>query len=448
MRMNPTYLQQFLSDTARKGKRSEIRELLKLTARPEVISLAGGLPSPKTFPLEEMAELVPGMLRTYGANALQYGPTEGDIGLREELIKMMAEDGLPGLTLDEIIVTSASQQGLDITGRVFLAPGDTVVCGLPSYLGALGAFAASGARMTGIVEDDEGMPPDKLEERLIMLRRQGIRPKILYLVPDFQNPSGVTLSLERRRDLMSIASEFDLLILEDSPYRQLRYVGEHLPNMKSLDREGRVISLFTFSKILFPGLRLGWLVADREVVSRYVVAKQSVDLCTSALTQLLAREYLKTGRLPAQIERTKRLYTEKRKIFLEALDRVIDPSWGVRWTRPEGGLFLWMTLPGGMSARALLDQALQENVAFVCGSAFHCDGSGENTLRLNFSYPSNEQLLTGAERIARAIERMVETRAASEVAFRAVDPAALPVSAGAHSLEQLAWNLGLSEVVE
>ncbi|RPJ46022.1 MAG: aminotransferase, partial [Candidatus Latescibacterota bacterium] len=193
MRMNATYLQQFLSDSAQKAKRSEIRELLKLTARPEVISLAGGLPSPATFPLEEMAELVPGMLRTYGANALQYGPTEGDIGLREELIRMMAEDGLPGLTQDEIITTSASQQGLDLTGRVFLAPGDTVVCGLPSYLGALGAFAASGARMTGIVEDDDGMPPDMLEERLVTLRRQGVRPKLLYLVPDFQNPSGVTL---------------------------------------------------------------------------------------------------------------------------------------------------------------------------------------------------------------------------------------------------------------
>jgi len=448
MRMNATYLQQFLSDSARKAKRSEIRELLKLTARPEVISLAGPLPSPETFPLEEIAELVPGMLRRYGAAALQYGPTEGDIGLREELQKMMAEDGLPDLSIDRILVTSASQQGLDLTGRVFLAPGDTVVCGLPSYLGALGAFAASGARMTGIVEDDEGMPPSKLEERLIALRRQGIRPKLVYLVPDFQNPSGVTLSLARRLDILSIASEFDLLVLEDSPYRQLRYVGEHVPNMKSLDRDGRVISLFTFSKILFPGLRLGWLVADEEVVSRYVVAKQPVDLCTSALTQLLAREYLKTGRLPAQIERTKDLYREKRRVFLETIEKEIDPSWGVRWTRPEGGLFLWMTLPEGMSARALLDLALKENVAFVCGGAFHCDGSGENTLRLNFSYSANEQLVEGLRRIARAIEKMIRSRSSAEDVLHAEDPAALPVHHGVHSLEQLSWNLGLSEVVE
>jgi 2-aminoadipate transaminase len=406
--MDANHVQQFLSDAARKAKRSEIRELLKLIARPEVISLAGGLPAPETFPLDEIAELVPDMLRRYGAAALQYGPTEGDIGLREELIKLMEADGLPNLTADEILVTSASQQGLDLTGRVFLTPGDTVICGLPSYLGALGAFTASGANMVGIVEDDDGMPPDKLRERLVTLRGQGIRPKLVYLVPDFQNPSGVTLSLERRLEILSIASEFDLLVLEDSPYRQLRYVGEHIPNMRSLDKEGRVVSLFTFSKILFPGLRLGWLVAEPEVVSRYVVAKQPVDLCTSALTQLLAREYLKTGKLSAQIERTKDLYREKRKVFLEALETEFDPSWGVRWTRPEGGLFTWMTLPGGMSARSLLEIALKENVAFVCGSAFHCDGSGENTLRLNFSYPSNEKLRTGAQRIARAFEKMLK----------------------------------------
>jgi 2-aminoadipate transaminase len=406
--MDANHVQQFLSDAARKAKRSEIRELLKLIARPEVISLAGGLPAPETFPLDEIAELVPDMLRRYGAAALQYGPTEGDIGLREELIKLMEADGLPNLTADEILVTSASQQGLDLTGRVFLTPGDTVICGLPSYLGALGAFTASGANMIGIVEDDDGMPPDKLRERLVTLRGQGIRPKLVYLVPDFQNPSGVTLSLERRLEILTIASEFDLLVLEDGPYRQLRYVGEHIPNMRSLDKEGRVVSLFTFSKILFPGLRLGWLVGEPEVVSRYVVAKQPVDLCTSALTQLLAREYLKTGKLAAQIERTKDLYREKRKVFLEALETEFDPSWGVRWTRPEGGLFTWMTLPGGMSARSLLEMALKENVAFVCGSAFHCDGSGENTLRLNFSYPSNEKLRTGAQRIARAFEKMLK----------------------------------------
>ena len=411
--MDATYLQQFLSDSARRARRSEIRELLKLTARPEVISLAGGLPSPKTFPIDEIADMMPEVLRKYGANALQYGQTEGDDGLREELIKIMATDGLEGLTKDEVLITSASQQGLDLCSRVFLAPGDGVVCGLPSYLGALSAFSAAGARMTGVPLDDDGMPPDLLEERLIALRTQGVRPKLLYLVPDFQNPAGVTLTLERRKEILELARKFNLLVLEDSPYRQLRYVGENVPNMKSMDTDGRVISLFTFSKILFPGLRLGWVVAHKEVISRLVVAKQPVDLCTSALSQLVAREYLKTGKLPAQIERTNKLYREKRKLFLETLEQEIDPKWGVRWTKPEGGLFLWMTLPEGLNAADLLKAALEEDVAFVVGTAFHCDGGGKSTLRLNFSYPSSEQLKTGVQRIARAIRKMIESKAAA-----------------------------------
>lgn len=448
MRMNATYLQRFLSDSARKAKRSEIRELLKLISKPEVISLAGGLPAPSTFPLEEIAGMMGDVLREFGANALQYGPTEGDIGLREELAKLMAMDDLPGLEIDRILVTSASQQGLDLSARVFLAPGDTVVVGLPSYLGALGAFAASGAKMTGIPLDGHGMPPDKLEERLVTLRRQGVRPKMIYLVPDFQNPAGVTLTESRRKEILSIAAEFDMLVLEDSPYRQLRYVGDHVPTLQSLDRDGRVFSLFTFSKILFPGLRLGWMVADPEIVSRFVVAKQPVDLCTSALSQLLAREYLKTGRLPSQIERTREHYKEKREAFLAALDGHVDPSWGVRYTRPEGGLFSWMTLPEGLDARDLLEMALAEDVAFVIGSAFYCDGGGKNTLRLNFSYPSVEQLGEGVKRIARAIEKMIRESAGRVPPAPADDPARLPLEQSGKSLEQLSWSLGLSEVVE
>lgn len=447
MGMDETYLQQFLSDSAKSAKRSEIRELLKLIAKPEVISLAGGLPAPSTFPLDEFADMSGDLLRKFGANALQYGPTEGDVGLREELVKMMADDGLEDLHVDEVLVTSASQQGLDLSARIFLAPGDTVICGLPSYLGALGAFTAAGARLSGIPLDDDGMPPDKLEERLVTLRRQGIRPKLLYIIPDFQNPAGVTLTRERREAILSIASQFDMLVLEDSPYRQLRYVGEHIPSMRSMDDEGRVIALYTFSKILFPGLRLGWLIADKEVVSRYVVAKQPVDLCTSALSQMLAREYLKTGLLPSQIERTCAVYREKRQIFLDAIEANIDPAWGVHWTKPEGGLFLWMTLPEHMNARRLLEMSLEENVAFVVGSAFYCDGGGQNTMRLNFSFPSHDQLRIGIERIARSIGKMIQAEPPREEDVAAGDPAVLPVR-HSPSLEQLSWNLGLSEVNE
>lgn len=447
--MDAAYLQRFLSDTARSAKRSEIRELLKLIARPEVISLAGGLPSPETFPLDELAEMLPRALREDGARGLQYGPTEGDLGLREELIRFMETDALTGLTPEHVLVTTASQQGLDLCARTFLAPGDAAVCGLPSYLGALSAFTASGARLTGVPLDDEGIRPDLLESRLVDLRRVGVRPKLLYVVPDFQNPAGVTLSLERRLDLLEIARAFDLLVVEDSPYRQLRYAGEHVPSLHTLDRDERVISLFTFSKILFPGLRLGWMVATPAIISALVVSKQPLDLCTSPFTQLVAREYLKSGRLPAQIERTKRLYTQKRQAFLAALETYVDPAWGVHWTRPEGGLFLWMTLPAGLSSRELLEHALKQDVAFVTGPAFHCDGSGQNTLRLNFSYPSVEQLDEGIRRLARAIGAMMESHP-EPAGARAPSPG--PVGAwladGDHVLSHLPWNLALTEVVE
>lgn len=447
--MDEEYLIRFLSDSAKKAKRSEIRELLKLIANPEVISLAGGLPAPATFPLNELAELVPGIFKKYGGTAFQYGPTEGDAGLREELAKLMALDGLGDLSIDRILPTTASQQGLDLCGRIFVSPGDTVVCGLPSYLGALGAFTASGARLSGIPLDNEGMKPDLLEERLIELRRADVRPKFVYVVPDFQNPAGVTLTLERRMEILNIAAEFDMLVVEDSPYRQLRYVGDHIPSMKALDKDGRVISLFTFSKILFPGLRLGWIVAEPEVIDRLVVAKQPVDLCTSPLNQFLAREYLKSGGLESQIERTREVYAEKCRVFLEALEKYIKPEWGVHWTKPEGGLFLWMELPYGLEAAELLEEALKQNVAFVIGSAFHCDSGGRNTLRLNFSFPSLEQLDTGAERLANAIGILMEKHpvpADWEPVEGLVDKE--DISSGEGNLEQLALNLALTEVTQ
>jgi 2-aminoadipate transaminase len=448
--MDATYLQQFLSDSARSAKRSDIRELLKLIARPNVISMAGGLPSPETFPIEQLSELVPHLLHEHGASALQYGATEGDAGLREELVKLMAAEGVRDLTIDHILVTSASQQGLDLLSRVFLAPGDAVMVSLPSYLGALGAFTACGARLSGIPIDERGMPPDLLEQRLIELRHEGVRPKLLYLVPDFQNPAGITLSLECREQLLDIARDFDLLVVEDTPYRQLRYTGETLPYLYQLDRDGRVISLFTFSKIMCPGFRLGWVVADPEIISRLVVAKQPVDLCTSPFNQALVREYLRTGHLSRQIERIRALYSRKREAILQALERYMDPSWGVTWTRPEGGLFLWVRLPEWMSARKLLDRTLALDVAFVVGTSFHCDGSGQNTMRLNFSFPSIEQLDTAIRRMARCIGETLAEEVPGELTA-STEPQELQPPAlveGAHSLEQLSWNLAVAELVE
>jgi len=447
--MDAEYLQRFLTDASRVAKRNEIRELLKLIARPEIISLAGGLPSPETFPIQQLSDLVPRVLADHGAVALQYGTTEGDPGLRQEVIRLLVEvegEGFSHLTTDHVLVTSASQQGLDLCSRIFLGPGDAVICGLPSYLGALGAFTAVGARLSGIPLDDQGLRTDLLEQRLVGLRRQGVRPKLIYVVPDFQNPTGVTLGLDRRHELLSIAREFDLLVVEDSPYRQLRYVGEPQPSLAGLDRDGRVISLFTFSKILFPGMRLGWAVAHPEIVARLTVAKQPVDLCTNGLSQLVAREYLKAGYLPAQIERIRALYSVKREAMLESLEQQIDPAWGVRWTRPEGGLFLWVTLPEWMEASKLLQRALEQQMAFVLGSAFHCDGSGGNTLRLNFSYPTVEQIKIASERLAGCIGSMVREGPGADHA--AVQTTSAELVSGEHALEQLSWNLALSEVVE
>ena len=343
-----------------------------------------------------------------------------------------------------MLPTSASQQGLDLCSRIFLSPGDAVVCGLPSYLGALGAFTACGARLSGIPLDDDGLRTDLLEQRLIELRRREVRPKFVYTVPDFQNPSGVTLTLRRRLELLEIAREFDLLVVEDSPYRQLRYEGDPLPTLCSLDRDGRVISLFTFSKVLFPGLRLGWLVAAPEIIARLVVAKQPVDLCTSGLSQLVAREFLAAGLMAPQLERIRGTYAIKRDAMLAALDRWFDPEWGVRWTRPQGGLFLWVELPRGVNAGELLKSALDENVAFVTGSAFHCDGSGSRTFRLNFSYPTVEKIDLAIRKLAGCIEKKLRD-ATPEVA--AAGPAPPRLVGGEHSLEQLVWNLALSEVV-
>jgi 2-aminoadipate transaminase len=445
--MDATYLQKFLSDAARRATRSEIRELLKLIAKPDIISLAGGLPAPATFPVEQLRSSCDEVLTRYGTVAMQYGATEGDLGLREELVKIMAEDGCEGLDPDHVLVTSASQQALDLCARIFIAPGDAVLCGLPSYLGALGAFTACGARLCGVPLDDEGMRTDLLEQRLLSLRREGVPAKFIYVVPDFQNPAGVTMSMERRQELLTIAREFDLLVLEDTPYRALRYTGENLPSLGTMDPDGRVISLYTFSKVFCPGLRLGWVLADPEIIQQLVVAKQPVDLCTSPFTQMIAREYLKAGHLRPGIENAREIYARKRIAMLAALEEHIDPEWGVTWTKPEGGMFVWLTLPVGMDAKDLFQLALEKKVAFVIGSAFHCDGEGHNTLRLNFSFPEPEQIHTAIARLGEALRGLVNKHGAQPVPPRREFEDAVLVD-GDHALTHLPLNLAVHEILE
>ena len=390
----------FYSKNAQNMMRSEIRDLLKLTRQPGVISFGGGLPSPETFPVMELEEITCELLRKKGAVALQYGPTEGEVSLREEIAKLMNREK-SGVTPDNVLVTSGSQQGLDVVAKVFLDPGDIVLMELPSYIGGLQAFSAYRAKMIGVPQDDEGLKTDLLEKALARLAKKGRKPKFIYVVPDFQNPSGVTMTLERRKRVLELAREYEVPIIEDSPYRDLRFTGTSVPMIFSLDKENYVIALGTFSKLLCPGLRLAWITAPSEWMERMVVAKQSMDLSSPIFTQLMVAEYLKRGLLPQQIERIRRLYARKRDVMLNALERFMPE--GVEWTKPEGGLFLWVKLPKKMSASDLFPKAVENKVAYVVGSAFHCNGKGQNTMRLNFSYPTEEQIDEGIGRLAKMI---------------------------------------------
>jgi 2-aminoadipate transaminase len=394
-------LSAFYSKNALGMKRSEIRELLKVTRRPDMISFAGGLPSADTFPVKDLEDIACQILREKGSTALQYGPTEGEWVLREEVAKWMAREK-PGVKPENILITSGSQQGLDILGRVFLDPNDLAIVELPTYIGGLQAFAAYRARMMGVPQDADGMRTDLLEKLLKRLAPRKKKLKFIYVVPDFQNPSGVTMSLERRKKLLELAYKYEVPIVEDSPYRDLRFTGDSVPAIYSLDTENQVIVLGTFSKLLCPGLRLAWIMAPTEWMDRMVVSKQSMDLCSPTFTQLIVAEYLRRGLLLKQIEKIRKLYATKRQVMLSALKKYMPR--GVTWTKPEGGLFLWVSLPKRMNTNDLFPKAIENNVAYVVGSAFHCNGKGKNTMRINFSYSSEQQIEEGIKRLAKMVK--------------------------------------------
>jgi 2-aminoadipate transaminase len=401
-----TAWEEHFSKTTRGAGRSVIRELLKMTGRNEVISFAGGLPDPGTFPVEEIREVTAEVLATSAARALQYGTTEGDPRLRDELVRWMAKDGI-ATARDDVLVTTGSQQALDIVGRVLLDPGDVIVLELPSYLGGLQAFRAYAVEMLGVPQDDQGIEPDRLAGVLARLRREGRRPKFIYVVPDFQNPSGITWSLERRQRLLDLAREHGTLIIEDNPYREMRFAGTAPPPVAALDPDGRTVYLSTFSKTLAPGLRIGWVTGPAPVIERCVTVKQGMDLCGPAFTQAIAAALLARGTLLARLPAVADLYRRKCQAMLEALEREMPE--GVTWTRPDGGLFLWVRLPGDADTTEMLRTAVEEEgVAYVPGQAFHCDGSGRNTMRLNFSYPSEQEIRDGITRLARMVRRAGE----------------------------------------
>lgn len=381
---------------------SEIRELLKLLDRPQMISFAGGLPNPAAFPVDELREVVVHVMTDHASNALQYGPTEGHYRLRNAIAQGMGEHYGAPQQVDNILITAGSQEALHILVTILIDPGDTVITSNPTYLGALLAFRAALARVEGVASDSEGMLVDGLEDTLRDLDRQGRCPKLIYLVPTFQNPTGATLSQERRQRIYEIACRRGMLIVEDDPYGLLRYEGDGIPPMKSLDQEQRVAYLGTFSKILAPGFRLGWLAADSNLIRKAVVAKQAYDICANTFGQYCVFEILRKNALFPHIEVIKNLYRHKRDVMLAALEKHFPKQ--ARFNRPEGGLFLWVELPPEVDSLQLLSKAIEHDVAYVTGKPFYTDGSGHNTLRLNFSYADDDQIVEGIARLARVID--------------------------------------------
>jgi len=388
---------------------SAIRELLKITQRPEIISFAGGLPAPDVFPVERFREACRKVLENHGEQALQYGPSEGYEPLREMIARHTSRYGIKAEP-QHVLITSGSQQALDLIGKLLINSGDRVLVEAPTYLGALQAFSVYGAEYVSVPSDNDGLRTDLLEEPL----RSG--PKFMYVLPNFQNPGGTTLAEGRRHELVLLADRYGVPIVEDDPYGQLRYEGEHLTPLVVLDREnlrrdngysiGNVLYLSTFSKTLSPGLRLGWIVAPPEVITKLVQLKQGADLHTSTFGQMVAYEVARDGFLDEHIKLIRRVYGERRDVMLQALEEFCPPE--VTWTRPLGGLFLWVTLPVGMDCHRLFDAALKQNVAFVAGDCFYggngCDIEGMRHLRLNFSNAKPDQIREGIRRLAVAIK--------------------------------------------
>lgn len=397
------------SSAASRLRRSEIRELLKLTRMPDVISFAGGLPDPAIFPYQAIKEAANRAIDERGPLALQYSPTEGEPFLREQLAAFMQRQG-ETVAAQEIFEVASSQQALDLLGKVLIDPHDPIVVELPSYIGALQAFTSYDPEYHGVPMDYEGVIPKELERTVATLCAAGRKPKFVYLIPDFQNPSGITLSLERRRRVLEIASRYDLLIVEDSPYRELRFRGDLLPSLYSMDTEKRVLYIKTFSKILCPGFRIGWVMGPTGLIERLVMAKQGTDLCSSAFTSFVAAYFIEAGHLEKQIALGKEDYLRKSRLMLQALQKYMPEAAGLSWSKPEGGVFLWVTLPDYMDSGTMIRDAAEAKVIYVVGKAFHCDGSGKNTMRLNFSYPTEKQIVEGIKRLAWLVGKYVRPK--------------------------------------
>src|SRR5690348_6587625 len=386
-------------------KSSAMRDLMAVIARPEVISLAGGLPDTSTFPADTFAAVTARIARESAAEALQYGPTEGLRGARDCIAEVMAAEGIH-CDPDDVMVTTGGQQVIDLVTRALIDPGDVIVAEAPTYPGAVPSFSSYQADVVQIDMDSDGMRVDLMEETLDRLEREGKRPKFIYTIPSFQNPAGVTMSLPRRKRLVEVANERELLVLEDNPYGMLRYEGEQQTTLRSLDGGVFVMYLGTFSKILSPGIRLGWIVAPGPVLEKLNLGKQAADLCTSTLSQLMVRSYFDHVGWRPYVESLIEIYKRRRDTMLEALERHFPHQ--AEWTRPAGGLFIWATLPDFIDTTDMLARALQANVAFVPGEGAYMDGRGRNSMRLNFSGVDEDDIREGVRRIGEIVQEQVE----------------------------------------
>lgn len=403
------------AERVRFAQGSALRDLLRFGSMPDLISLAGGFPAPELFPVDAFRDAMEAVLASEAGAALQYGPTEGYMPLRGFLAERMSRFGVAAGP-EEVLVTSGSQQGLDLVARLLVDPGSLVVVEDPSYVGGLAAFGGCQAGYLVVPMDGEGMQVELLEE---LLERGGPKPRLIYALPNFQNPGGSTLSLGRRHRLLELSYRHGIAILEDDPYGELRYEGEPLPSLKSLDTEGNVIYLGSFSKILSPGVRLGWVVASREVIERLAGIKQGMDLNTNSLAQHVVYRVCRKGLLEKHVEEAKPVYRERRDVMLRALAKQLPE--GARWSRPEGGLFVWVQLPQGLDTNAMLVEAVQkEKVAYVPGIAFHPRGDRTNTVRLNFSAVSVPMIREGVRRLGRVAKGWMEAQ-------KMVDESAAPV---------------------
>ncbi len=391
--MEVKYARRMMGET-----KSEISDILALTGKPEIISFAGGLPAPELFPVEDMRKSANKVFDEQGAVALQYSSAQGFEKFRQQIADRMNEKQNTNLTCDEILITSGSQQLLEFSAKIFIDEGDIILCESPTYLGALNAFNGYGPKYIEVETDEDGMNMEALEKILATTDRV----KMIYVIPDFQNPTGRTWPLEKRKKFVELITKYKVVAIEDNPYGELRYEGEFLPSIKSLDKEGYVVYLGTFSKILCPGYRLGWACADKEILAKYIKCKEDADLQTSTISQLEVSQYIEDFDLDAHVVKIRQLYKKRRDLMIKTIEEEFPK--GVTWTHPEGGLFMWVTVPDYINTTEMMKKCIENNVAYVPGVAFYPGRTRSDSFRLNYSNMDEERIVEGIKRIAAVIK--------------------------------------------